>query len=68
MTHKSDMPLAGSTELNPADQVWQLLRDRSLANRCYDGAMDNYEQIVAACCKAWNNFTQAPAPSFPVMA
>ena len=25
---------AGSPELNPAEQVWQQLRDRSLANRC----------------------------------
>ena len=47
---------AGSPELNPAEQVWQLLRDRSLANRCYD----NYEQIVDACCEAWNTFTQIP--------
>ncbi len=41
------LPLpAGSPELNPAEQVWQQLRDRHLANRCYDG----YEQIVDACC------------------
>ena len=47
---------AGSPELNPAEQVWQQLRDRHLANRCYDG----YEQIVDACCDAWNAFTQIP--------
>jgi transposase len=47
---------AGSPELNPAEQVWQQLRDRSLANRCYD----NYEQIVDACCDAWNKFTHIP--------
>jgi transposase len=47
---------AGSPELNPAEQVWQQLRDRSLANRCYD----NYEQIIDACCDAWNKFTQIP--------
>ncbi|MDB5930064.1 MAG: ISSod10, transposase OrfB [Polaromonas sp.] len=47
---------AGSPQLNPAEQVWQQLRDRHLANRCYDG----YEQIVDACCEAWNVFTQIP--------
>ena len=51
------LPLpAGSPELNPTEQVWQQLRDRHLANRCYDG----YEQIVDACCEAWNAFTQIP--------
>ncbi len=51
------LPLpAGSPELNPAEQVWQQLRERHLANRCYDG----YEQIVEACCEAWNAFTQIP--------
>jgi transposase len=51
------LPLpAGSPELNPAEQVWQQLRERSLANRCYA----SYEDIVYACCEAWNNFTQIP--------
>jgi transposase len=45
--------LAGSPELNPAEQVWQQLRDRNLANRCYD----SYEHIVDTCCEAWNKFT-----------
>jgi len=45
-----------SPELNPAAQVWQQLRERHLANRCYDG----YEQIVDACCGVWNAFTQIP--------
>lgn len=44
---------AGSPELNPAEQVWQQLRDRSLANRC----SDSYEDIIDACCEAWNKFT-----------
>lgn len=49
------LPLpAGSPELNPAEQVWQQLRDRHLANRYYDG----YEQIVHASCDAWNVFRQ----------
>ena len=46
----------GSPELNPAEQVWQQLRDRSLANRCYD----SYDDIIDACCEAWNKFTQIP--------
>jgi transposase len=51
------LPLpAGSPELNPAEQIWQQLRDRSLANRWYD----SYEQIVEACYDAWNKFTQIP--------
>jgi transposase len=47
---------AGSPELNSAEQVWQQLRDRHLANRCFD----SYQQIVDACCQAWNTFTQIP--------
>jgi len=47
---------AASPELNPVEQVWQVLRDNKLANRCYDG----YEEIVDACCKAWNWFTGIP--------
>lgn len=37
---------AGSPELNLAEQVWQQLRDRSLANCHYD----SYRHIVEACC------------------
>lgn len=44
---------AASPELNPQEQVWQWLRDHDLANRCFK----NYDDIVDACCKAWNNFT-----------
>jgi transposase len=40
------LPLpTGSPELNSAEQVWQQLRDRNLANRCFD----SYDQIVDAC-------------------
>ncbi len=42
-----------SPELNPTEQVWQVLRDRYLANRCFD----SYEHILASCCDAWNAFT-----------
>ena len=41
-----------SPELNPIEQVWQWLRQNELANRCFDG----YEDIVDACCGAWNSF------------
>ena len=47
---------AGSPELNPQEQVWQQLRDRYLANRCFK----NYDDIVDNCCHAWNDFTSDP--------
>jgi len=41
------LPLpTGSPDLNPAEQVWQQLRGRHLANGCYDSD----EQIVDDCC------------------
>lgn len=45
-----------SPELNPVEQIWQLLRDNWLANRCYEG----YEAIVDASCEAWNWFVDTP--------
>lgn len=45
-----------SPELNPAEQVWQQLRDNWLANRCFE----NYETIVDSCCEAWNWFVDLP--------
>lgn len=45
-----------SPELNPVEQIWQQLRDNQLANRCYNG----YEDIVDACCDAWNWFIDTP--------
>jgi transposase len=52
-TNLSLLPLpTASPELNPAEQVWEQLRQSDLANRCYSG----YEDIVEACCKAWNTF------------
>ena len=41
-----------SPELNPAEQVWQVLRDRYLGNR----RSGSYEHIVDSCCDAWNAF------------
>lgn len=46
------LPVA-SPELNPTEQVWQVLRDRYLGNRCFA----SYEQILDSCCNAWNSFT-----------
>jgi transposase len=47
------LPLpAASPQLNPTEQVWEQLRQSHLANRCYSG----YEDIVEACCRAWNSF------------
>jgi transposase len=57
LANVSLLPLpTGSPELNPAEQVWQQLRDRHLANRCFE----SYDQIVEACCDAWNTFTAIP--------
>jgi hypothetical protein len=44
---------AYSPELNPAEQVWQQMRQDSLSCRCFE----TYETIVDACCDAWNSFT-----------
>ena len=46
-----------SPELNPVEQVWQMLRDKHLANRCYD----DYNAIMVACCNAWNTFIDIPS-------
>lgn len=45
-----------SPELNPTEQVWQVLRDEYLANRCYE----DYDAIMVACCDAWNAFVDIP--------
>lgn len=39
-----------SPELNPAENIWQYLRQNYLSNRIYE----TYEAIVDACCEAWN--------------
>jgi len=41
-----------SPELNPMEQVWQQLKKIRLSNTCFK----NYEEIVDACCEAWNCF------------
>jgi hypothetical protein len=39
-------------ELNPIENVWEYLRANYLGHIVWD----TYEQIVEACCKAWNAF------------
>jgi transposase len=41
-----------SPELNPCELIWKYLRQRYLANRCFDGE----EQVVEKSCAAWNQF------------
>lgn len=45
-----------SPELNPTEQIWQVLRDEKLSNRSFDG----YEDIVWSSCEAWNSFVDVP--------
>ena len=45
-----------SSELNPAENVWQFLRDNRLSNRVFA----NYDDIVTHCCDAWNNPVNQP--------
>lgn len=44
-----------SPELNPMEQVWQVMKQRWLSNRCYE----SYESIVNASCEAWNMISRA---------
>jgi len=39
-----------SPELNAQENIWQFLRQNFLAGRIFD----TYEDIVDACCAAWN--------------
>ena len=45
-----------SPELNPAENVWEYLRQNWLSHRVWD----SYEAIVAACCDAWNALMRSP--------
>jgi transposase len=46
-----------SPELNPVENIWQLLRQNHLSNRVFD----SYDAIVDACCDAWNALIAMPA-------
>jgi hypothetical protein len=46
-----------SPELNPVENVWEYLRKNKLSNRLYE----TYEDIVEACCDAWNTLMATPS-------
>ena len=43
-------------ELNPAENVWQFLRDNWLSNCVFK----SYDDIVDHCCEAWNKLVDQP--------
>jgi len=45
-----------SPELNPQENVWEFLRQNKLSIRIFD----SYDDIVDACCDAWNDLIAAP--------
>jgi hypothetical protein len=45
-----------SPELNAQENIWQYLRQNFLAGRIFE----TYEDIVDACCLAWNALTSQP--------
>jgi transposase len=45
-----------SPELNPVENIWQYLRQNTLSNRVYN----TYDEIVEACCQAWNTLISTP--------
>ena len=45
-----------SPELNPVETVWATLRGNTLSNRVFE----TYDDIVTACCNAWNWLAAQP--------
>ena len=43
-------------ELNPAENIWQYLRQTYLSNRVFEG----YDEIIDAACEAWNRLIDRP--------
>jgi len=43
-------------ELNPAENIWQFLRQNHLSNRVFE----TYEEILDAACDAWNRLIDQP--------
>jgi hypothetical protein len=43
-------------ELNPVENLWQVLRQTFLSNRLFD----TYDAITQAACRAWNAVADAP--------
>ncbi len=40
-------------ELNPAENIWQFMRQNWLSNRVFQ----SYDDIIEHCCLAWNQLT-----------
>ena len=47
---------ARAPELNPAENIWQYLRQTYLSNRVFE----DYDEIVQAACQAWNRLIDMP--------
>ena len=47
---------ARAPELNPVENIWQFMRDNWLSNRVFD----DYPDILAHCCAAWNKLLDQP--------
>jgi len=45
-----------SPELNPVENIWQYLRANWLSNTVFE----DYNAIIDAGCKAWNNLIEQP--------
>ncbi len=43
-------------ELNPAENIWQFLRENWLSNRVFA----SYDAILDHCCDAWNKLADQP--------
>ncbi len=48
--------MAYAPELNPTENIWQYLRGNNLAHSVWD----TYDEIVDACCDAWNALAAKP--------
>ena len=49
-------------QLNPVENVWEYLRGNHLSITVWD----TYDQIVDACCRAWNAFISKPERIFSI--
>ena len=43
-------------ELNPVENIWQLMRENWISNRIFA----SYSDILDHCCDAWNKLTDQP--------
>lgn len=51
------MPLPPyAPELNPVENIWEFLRGNLLSHRVWESV----EDIIDACCDAWNKLIQTP--------